>query len=473
MIYRRLNLFVAAALMAILVPAALISAAESAEPQHDQAEPAASTSNEPAAAKEQEEAEDGDQSTRDKPPLLATQGTPVLGVIIGKRIGVEAAEVVRVWPGSPAEQAGLQKGDQITRVDDEEIRSPEAFRVAVLDREPGTRVRLTVRRDGEPQTLEAQLGGADGLAGWTRRGQLPEVPDAPAWLGVRVAPVLSARKPGVIVTRVFPGGPADTAGLQKGDAILQVDKTRVEAASDLKMAVLGREPGQTVELVVRRDDQRKTVGVELSTFVEWHADVFQLTDGEVRDLLHELLTAPLLLAEELLPGQPSNGDTMEDQVELPKMGVAELTPTEGNEAGGTIMLRQAEDGLHITGNVTGLTPGLHGFHIHQYGDLRAPDGSAAGGHFNPAGTAHGGPQDEERHAGDLGNIKADEDGVAEVDIHVPWLELHFVIGRAIVVHAGEDDFASQPSGDAGPRVAIGVIGIAEQPQRQARASGAD
>jgi superoxide dismutase, Cu-Zn family len=455
---RRLNLFLAGVLVAALMPTALISAAESAKKKADQAKPAA-TSDEHAAAKTKE-----DGSARGKQPLTATQGTPVLGVVIGKRIGTEAAEVVRVWPGSPAEQAGLQQGDQITRVDDQDIKSPEALRVAVLDREPGTRVRLTVLRNGKRQTLEARLGGADGVAGWTRRGQLPEVSEAPAWLGVRVAPALSATQPGVIVTRVFPGSPADAAGLRKEDAILQIDKTRVEAASDLKMAVFGREPGETVTLVVRRDGQRKTFHVELGEFAKWHADVAKLNDGEVRELLRELLTAPVALAAELLPGELGREETLKEEVELPKVGVAGLIPTEGH--------RQTQDGLRITGTVTGLKPGLHGFHIHEYGDVREPDGTAAGGHFNPAGTAHGGPQDEERHAGDLGNIKANQDGVAKVDIKAPWLKLHFVIGRSIVVHAGEDDFTSQPSGDAGARVAMGVIGIAEPAQREGRVSAA-
>ena len=461
--YQRRNLFLAGALVAILVPTVLTSLAQSAEGKAERAKPAAS----PAASSsdEQAAAKEDDKSTRRKRPLTATQGTPVLGVVIGKRIGVEAAEVVRVWPGSPAEQAGLQDGDQITQMNGKEIKSPEALRLAVLEQEPGDRVRLTIFRDGEQQSLKARLGGADGLAGWTRRGQLPEFPEAPGWLGVRVDPSASATEAGVIVTRVLPGSPADAAGLQEGDAILQIDKTRVEAAADLKVAVMGREPGETVKLVIRRDDQRKPVTVELGTFAKWHADVAQLTDVEVRELLQELLTAPLSLAEELLPEVDGAETTRQEEVELPKMGVAGLSPTKGNKARGTIVLRETDDGLHITGKVTGLTPGLHGFHIHEYGDVRTPDASAAGGHYNPTGVAHGGPQDEEHHAGDLGNIKADEDGVARVDIQAPWLKLHFILGRSIVVHAGEDDLKSQPSGDAGARVAIGVIGIAESAPR--------
>jgi superoxide dismutase, Cu-Zn family len=465
MMVQRRKLFLVGIVAAILVPVALMEAAESANNQGERAKPATSKADAQPAAKKQEEA------SRGKRPLTATQGTPVLGVIIGKRIGIEAAEVERVWPGSPAEQAGLRAGDRITRVDDEEIKSPEALRVAVLGREPGDRVRLTVLRDGERHELKTRLGGADGLAGWSRKDALSESPKAPGWLGVRVAPGLSATQAGVIVTRVFSGSPADAAGLKKGDAILQVDKTRVEAAADLKVAIGGRHPGETVKLVVRRDDRRKTFEVELGSFAAWHAAFSQLTEEEIGQLVHELLTAPLSLVEELLPVEANWTDGRKEGLELPEVAVAALIPTKGNKARGVIELRQTKDGVCLTGKVTGLKPGLHGFHIHEYGDMRKPDGSAAGGHFNPGKTGHGGPQDKEHHAGDLGNIEANQDGVAQVDITAPWLKLHFVIGRSIVVHAGEDDLESQPSGDAGPRVAMGVIGIAEPAsQQQARAS---
>jgi len=420
----------------------------------------------PAAASESEQTvgENHGQTTRGSRNPTARQGTPVLGVIIGKPRGVDAAEVLRVWSGSPAEQAGLRMGDQIVKLGDDEIKSPEALRVAVLERDPGDRVQLSVVRDGEPKKIKVRLAGADGPFGWARRGTLPQTTQPSGWLGVAVAPQASSVEAGVIVTRVFPGSPADAAGLEKDDAILQIDKTRVEAASDLKMAVAGREPGETVKLVVRRDGRRKKLDVELGSFARWHGDVSQLTEEEVRQLVHELLATPFSLAEELLPTTDEQPQAMKEEVDLPTIGVAGLIPTEGNDARGTIVLREKDDGLHITGEVTGLKPGLHGFHIHEYGDVRDPHAKAAGGHFNPGDTAHGGPQDEEHHAGDLGNIEANQDGVAQVDIHAPWLKLHYVIGRSIVVHAGEDDLQSQPSGDAGPRVAMGVIGIAQPPQ---------
>lgn len=149
------------------------------------------------------------------------------------------------------------------------------------------------------------------------------------------------------------------------------------------------------------------------------------------------------------------------KVDLPDRGVAVLVPTKGNRIGGTILIQETEDALHLTGKVVGLSPGLHGFHIHQYGDLRGPQGKTAGGHFNPTNTKHGAPDDKHHHAGDLGNIEANANGVAMIDKKAPGLKLHFVLGRSIVVHQGADDLESQPSGDAGPRVAVGVIGIAQ------------
>lgn len=158
-------------------------------------------------------------------------------------------------------------------------------------------------------------------------------------------------------------------------------------------------------------------------------------------------------------------------VDRPTEGVALLIPTRGNDGiQGYVVFRQDDDLVHITGKVRGLTPGKHGFHIHEFGDLRTADGSSAGGHYNPEGTEHGGPDDAKHHAGDLGNIVADEDGNAVIDMTSKAFEVHFVIGRAIVVHAGADDLASQPSGDAGARVALGVIGFSNVEKKLPRSA---
>ena len=146
--------------------------------------------------------------------------------------------------------------------------------------------------------------------------------------------------------------------------------------------------------------------------------------------------------------------------EPPHEAVCVLMPTQGNQAGGTLMLTQNKGYVQVTGEVTGLTPGAHGFHIHQYGDLTDPNGKSAGAHFDPKGHKHGGPMSKERHLGDLGNIQADDKGIAKVNVRGNGLDLHFIVGRSIVVHANEDDLKTDPSGDSGARVGVGVIGIA-------------
>lgn len=144
-----------------------------------------------------------------------------------------------------------------------------------------------------------------------------------------------------------------------------------------------------------------------------------------------------------------------------KSARAALSATRGHEASGSVRFEGEQDGLiRVSGTITGLAPGEHGFHIHRKGDCSAPDATSAGGHFNPTDERHGGPREADHHVGDLGNIRADADGRATVDVVVPHLQLHgerSIIGRAVIVHADADDLESQPSGDAGARVACGTI----------------
>lgn len=144
--------------------------------------------------------------------------------------------------------------------------------------------------------------------------------------------------------------------------------------------------------------------------------------------------------------------------------VAVLLATEESGVRGVVRFTQKGDSVEITGRIRGLEPGKHGFHIHQYGDLTdRRTGKSAGGHYNPTGQPHGRPEDQERHVGDLGNIEADERGRARISMRDSVLQLngpHSIIGRSVVVHADPDEF-TQPSGDAGKRLAVGVIGIAQ------------
>ncbi len=141
--------------------------------------------------------------------------------------------------------------------------------------------------------------------------------------------------------------------------------------------------------------------------------------------------------------------------------VAILMPMKASGVSGTILLKQEKGYVQVSGEVSGLKPGKHGFHIHMFGDLRAPDGMSAGGHYNPHGLPHGGPDAKEHHEGDLGNIDAGAGGVAKVDVKAAGVELHHIIGRSLVVHGDADDLTSQPAGNAGPRIGVGVIGLAE------------
>lgn len=143
---------------------------------------------------------------------------------------------------------------------------------------------------------------------------------------------------------------------------------------------------------------------------------------------------------------------------------AKLAPTSGSKVEGLVTFEQAADGVHVKAKVEGLTPGLHGFHIHEKGDCSAPDGSSAGGHFNPTSAPHGDPAHASKHSGDFGNITADAKGVATLDVTVPLAQLTLTEGspvnalnRGVIVHTAPDDLKTQPTGNAGGRLACGVI----------------
>ena len=165
-------------------------------------------------------------------------------------------------------------------------------------------------------------------------------------------------------------------------------------------------------------------------------------------------------------GQQQEGKKAAKTPEI-EQAVAVLHPTKGNDVSGVVYFEKVANGIKITATVKGLSIGKHGFHIHTYGDCRADDATSAGGHFNPHNKKHGAPSDKERHVGDLGNIIAPKEGAAtyeRLDKTISFSGPNNIIGRAVIVHSGEDDFTSQPTGAAGSRVACGVIGIANPNQ---------
>ena len=172
----------------------------------------------------------------------------------------------------------------------------------------------------------------------------------------------------------------------------------------------------------------------------------------------------LALAIIIIAGGCAQTETIEIEREFnaPKISkaVAVLHPTDGFDARGTVYFTAVENGVQVTAEISGLSEGNKGFHIHQYGDCTAANGTSAGGHFNPEGMDHAGPTDAIRHMGDMGNITANAQGNAMIDYVDKTIHINMILGRGVIVHNGEDNLSSQPSGAAGPRVACGVIGVA-------------
>lgn len=148
-----------------------------------------------------------------------------------------------------------------------------------------------------------------------------------------------------------------------------------------------------------------------------------------------------------------------------KEAAATLEPSKApgqDNVAGTIHFSATATGVKVHAVVTGLTPnGKHGFHIHEKGDLSAPDLSSAGGHFNAGGHKHGGSTGQERHGGDLGNLEADASGKATYNAMIEGLSIDDartgVVGKSVIVHEKADDLKTDPAGDSGARIAGGVI----------------
>jgi Cu-Zn family superoxide dismutase len=147
-----------------------------------------------------------------------------------------------------------------------------------------------------------------------------------------------------------------------------------------------------------------------------------------------------------------------------QQAIAVLHPTAGQNCHGVVRFTQEGDSVKVVADLEGLNPRQkHAFHIHQYGDCSSPDGMSAGGHYNPEGHQHALPSSETRHAGDLGNVEADDQGKAHYEITVNNVSISSqknpIVGRAVIVHAKPDD-GGQPVGNAGSRIGCGVIGVA-------------
>lgn len=141
--------------------------------------------------------------------------------------------------------------------------------------------------------------------------------------------------------------------------------------------------------------------------------------------------------------------------------MAKIEPTKGNAVSGMAMFMQHGDHVMVHVKLSGLKPnGEHGFHVHEKGDCSSGDGLSTGGHFNPTAKPHG-AQDADHHAGDMPSLKADADGKVDTKFHLMGVALGSgpadLLGRGLIVHAGPDDFKTQPTGNSGARIACGVI----------------
>lgn len=144
---------------------------------------------------------------------------------------------------------------------------------------------------------------------------------------------------------------------------------------------------------------------------------------------------------------------------------ASLTAAPGRAVKGDLTLTNEGTAVSIRGDITGLDPGKeHGFHVHENGQCSAPDFQSAGEHFNPTKDAHGGPNSDARHLGDIPNLKADKDGRATINVSLKGATLvdkdggpNEILGKALIVHAMPDDYKTQPSGGSGGRIACAVI----------------
>ena len=139
-----------------------------------------------------------------------------------------------------------------------------------------------------------------------------------------------------------------------------------------------------------------------------------------------------------------------------------MEPKSASSVAGEVLMTETRGVVHAHIALKGLAPGSeHGFHVHEKGDCSAADATSAGGHFNPAGSAHGRAGSAVHHAGDLPSLTADASGNVRTDLVLEGVTLgagpNSMVGRSLVVHGGRDDYTTQPTGNSGPRVACGVV----------------
>jgi Cu-Zn family superoxide dismutase len=141
---------------------------------------------------------------------------------------------------------------------------------------------------------------------------------------------------------------------------------------------------------------------------------------------------------------------------------ATLESKSGSTVTGTATFTEESGGrVRVHVHIENAPPGTHGLHVHEKGDCSDPEAKSAGGHFNPGGMPHAGPMAQQRHAGDLGNIEIGPSGKGDLDVRTDMLTVapgpNSVVGRAVIFHEKADDLTTQPTGNAGGRLACGVV----------------
>jgi superoxide dismutase, Cu-Zn family len=140
---------------------------------------------------------------------------------------------------------------------------------------------------------------------------------------------------------------------------------------------------------------------------------------------------------------------------------AAATQPSNTNVTGTVTFTQDGDDVKVVADITGLSPGKHGFHIHAKDDMSDPHLTSAGPHWDVGHHHHGGPDSAEHHTGDLGNLVADDSGKAHLEGTLKGVKISDLAGKSVIVHAKEDDMMTDPSGNSGGRVAGGAIEVKE------------
>jgi|SRR5580700_453423 Cu-Zn family superoxide dismutase len=227
-----------------------------------------------------------------------------------------------------------------------------------------------------------------------------------------------------------------------------------------KLSAFSTLPVQKTDRLLPPNGDLRATTFRAAAAVEWRSSSLAYTPADERTCRMKIVASLLLSAAVIVL---SSGVSFAQAAGEGMKAVCVLEPIGKSGVTGTVVFEMVNNHVHVSGKISGLAPGKHGFHVHQFGDLSDSEkGESAGGHFNPHKMIHGAPDARTRHVGDLGNVEANAEGVAVIDQDDRLIKLSggdSIIGRSVVVHAKPDNFG-QPTGNAGGRVAVGIIGWA-------------